>query len=143
MPTNTTITPTIRDGAAIMWRHWSASTRLDQLPSEARPRDRVEGYAVQAEVARLSGDRVAGWKIAATSEAGQRHINVDGPLAGRLLSRRMVPPGSSVSLAGNVMRVAEAEFAFRMARALPPRSEPFTTDDVMDAVASLHPAIEI
>jgi hypothetical protein len=29
-------------------------------------------------VARQSGDTVAGWKIAATSEAGQKHINVEG-----------------------------------------------------------------
>jgi 2-keto-4-pentenoate hydratase len=43
---------------------------------------------------------------------------VDGPLAGRLLAGRQLPEGATVSLAGNIMNVAEAEFAFRMARAL-------------------------
>jgi 2-keto-4-pentenoate hydratase len=41
------------------------------------------------------------------------------------------------------MRVAEAEFAFRMGRDLPPSATPYSVPDVLDAVASLHPAIEI
>ncbi len=46
-------------------------------------------------------------------------------------------------LTGNVMNVAEAEFAFRMAAALPRRSAPYPVDEVMAAVGSLHPAIEV
>jgi 2-keto-4-pentenoate hydratase len=42
-----------------------------------------------------------------------------------------------------MMKVAEAEFAFRMASALPKRPEPFVVDEVVAAVASLHPAIEV
>ncbi len=41
------------------------------------------------------------------------------------------------------MRVAEPEFAFRMASDLPPRSSPHSVQQVLDAVATLHPAIEI
>ncbi len=84
-----------------------------------------------------------GWKIAATSEAGQRHINVDGPLAGRLLAERVIEEGATVSLATNLMRVAEVEFAFRFGADLPPRAEPYAVDEVMAAVAALHPAIEL
>ena len=43
--------------------------------------DRLEGYAIQAMLANLSGQGIDGWKIAATSRAGQAHIAVDGPLA--------------------------------------------------------------
>lgn len=131
------------DAAAILWRHWRDSTRIDELPAHCRPENRADGYAIQAEVARMSGQRLAGWKIAATSVAGQRHIRVDGPLAGRLLSGRMLDPGAVVPLDGNVMKVAEAEFAFRMARALPRGHAAFSVDDVLEAVASLHPAIEV
>ncbi len=129
--------------AALLWRHWCQHTRLDGLPDHCAPRDRREGYAIQSEVARLSGQRVAGWKIAATSVAGQRHIAVDGPLAGRLLSGRVREPGARVPLDGNGMRVAEAEFAFRFRKPLPARHDPFSLDEVMDAVESLHPAIEV
>lgn len=41
------------------------------------------------------------------------------------------------------MRVAEAEFAFVMARDLPSRERPYVPAEVMGAVARLHPAIEI
>jgi 2-keto-4-pentenoate hydratase len=84
-----------------------------------------------------------GWKIAATSEAGQKHINVDGPLAGRLLAERVIVDGGNCPLGNNLMKVAEMEFAFRMARDLPPRAQPYGRDEVMAAVGSLHPAIEL
>ena len=129
--------------AATLWQHWRQSTRLAQLPAQCRPETRAEGYAVQAEVARLSGQNVFGWKIAATSKAGQQHIRVDGPIAGRLLSARVVDAGAGVSLAGNNMNVVEAEFAFRMGRDLPRRAGGYRVEEVLAAVASLHPAIEV
>ena len=139
----TDVTAETAEAAAILWDTWCRAARIDQLPPRCRPRDRAEGYAIQAEVARLSGQRVAGWKIAATSTAGQRHIGVDGPLAGCLLSGRLVHPGATIDLDGNSMRVAEAEFAFRMAAPLPPRDAPYTIDDVAAATGSLHLAIEV
>jgi 2-keto-4-pentenoate hydratase len=84
-----------------------------------------------------------GWKIAATSVAGQRHINVDGPLAGRLLREKTFESGAELPFGANHMRVAEAEFAFRMGRALPPRAEPYEVGEVLAAVDTLHPAIEV
>jgi len=131
------------DAAVILWAHWQDRTRIDALPEPCRPVDRVEGYAVQSEVAKISGQKVAGWKIAATSQAGQRHIGVEGPLAGPLLANRILEPGASVPLDGNIMKVAEAEFCFRFGKSLPPRGTPYTTAEVMDAVGALHPAIEV
>ena len=55
----------------------------------------------------------------------------------------MVADGAVIPLAGNLMRVAELELAFRMGADLPPRAQPYTVDDAMRAVATLHPAIEI
>lgn len=98
---------------------------------------------MQAVLERSSSAPLFGWKIAATSKAGQAHIGVDGPLAGRILAERVLTDGATSSLAGNGMRVAELEFAFRMGRDLPPRDEPYGQPEVLDAVASLHPAIEI
>ncbi len=122
--------------AAILWEHWRGNTHFPELPPECQPASRADGYAIQAEVARLSGQAVAGWKIAATSPAGQRHINVDGPIAGRLLEGRQVPTGAAISLHGNRMRVAEAEFAFRLARPLLKRPDAFSVDEVLAAVGS-------
>ena len=46
-------------------------------------------------------------------------------------------------LAANLMRVAEAEFAFRMAQTLSPQAQPYTMADVTAAVDSLHPAMAL
>ncbi len=46
-------------------------------------------------------------------------------------------------LDGNIMMVAEAEFAFKFARPLPKREHPYTQEEVLAAVESLHPAIEV
>jgi 2-keto-4-pentenoate hydratase len=108
-----------------------------------RPRDRADGYAIQGEIEKYSAGNLFGWKIAATSEAGQKHINVDGPMAGRILPETIIPDGGTASMAGNEMRVAEPEFAFRMRADLPPRSSPYSVQEVLDAVDTLHPAIEI
>lgn len=126
-----------------LWRLWSEGRRTDELPKSLRPRTRAEGYAVQALVERRSRKPLFGWKIAATSAAGQAHINVDGPLAGRLLAEKASSSGAALPFGANHMRVAEAEFAFRMARDLLPRREPYRTDEVTAAIGTLHPAIEI
>ncbi len=74
------------EAAAILLRNWRAidphRRAAGSMPA-ARPGARAT--QIGAAVARQSGDSVAGWKIAATSAAGQKHINVDGPLGGRIL----------------------------------------------------------
>jgi 2-keto-4-pentenoate hydratase len=127
----------------LLVRHWRDGTVLDALPSPLRPATRAEGYAIQAGLERLSAQPLRGWKIAATSAAGQAHIGVDGPLAGRLLAEMVHQDGATLPFGANRMRVAEAEFAFRMGRDLPPRPEAYAIEEVMDAVAGLHPAIEV
>jgi 2-keto-4-pentenoate hydratase len=133
----------IEQAAHILWSNWRSQQRIAALPDDCRPAERAEGYEVQAALARLARVSLSGWKIAATSTAGQQHIGVDGPLAGRLLSNRVLQDGGSVPLEQNSMRVAEAEFAFRMAQTLVPRSAPYRVEEVMAAVGALHPAIEI
>ena len=127
----------------VLSEHWRAGTKLGALDSAMRPRDRAEGYAVQAGLEKTSREKLLGWKIAATSEAGQKHINVAGPLAGRILAETVIADGGTASMKGIEMRVAEPEFAFRMARDLAPRATPYSVREVLEAAGTLHPAIEI
>ena len=129
--------------AELIWRCWRDGTAIPALPAELRPADRPEAYAIQARYEAMSGKPIRGWKIAATSEAGQKHIGVDGPIAGRLLADRVFEDGATLAFGHNRMAVAEAEFAFRMARDLPPRETEYRVEDVLAAVDSLHPAIEV
>jgi 2-keto-4-pentenoate hydratase len=133
----------ICDAADLLWNTWQREDLLDAIPGEIRPATRAEGYAIQARLDKRSASPRFGWKIAATSKAGQAHINVDGPLAGRLLRERVVADGGRVPFGRNHMRVAEAEFAFRFGVDVPPRDTPYSRADILNAVATLHPAIEI
>ena len=140
-----------RSSAGLLWDCWTNGRRLASIPEDIRPRTREEGYAVQALLEERSAEPLFGWKIAATSTAGQAHINVTGPLAGRLLAEKVIDlsrrsgEGAKAELPFGVnhMKVAEAEFAFRMGRDLPPRAQPYSVGEVLDAVATLHPAIEV
>jgi 2-keto-4-pentenoate hydratase len=123
--------------------HWREGTTLAALPQDVRPKTRAEAYRVQSLIEALSTKPLFGWKIAATSLAGQKHIAVDGPLAGRLLAEMVHADGAALNFGANRMRVAEAEFAFRMARDLEPREKPYGQDEVVDAVSALHVAIEV
>jgi 2-keto-4-pentenoate hydratase len=126
-----------------LWEHWQRGGRIVELPAELRPLTREDGYAIQACLERRSAFPLFGWKIAATSKAGQAHIAVDGPMAGRLLAERAFENGVRLPFGSNHMRVAEAEFAFRMAIDVPPRATRYAVDEVLARVATLHPAIEI
>ena len=82
-----------RAAAAMLFDCWQSGQRLAALPPDLRPRTRAEGYAIQAHLEERSTSPLFGWKIAATSRAGQAHIGVDGPLAGRLLAERVLTDG--------------------------------------------------
>ena len=64
-------------------------------------------------------------------------------MAGRLLAERVIADGGICPFGNNHMRVAEIEFAFRMGHTLVPRADAYGVDEVLAAVATLHPSIEI
>lgn len=123
--------------------HWRQEKRCENLPAELQPASKAEAYAVQAFIEKQSAMPLWGWKIAATSVAGQKHIGVTGPLAGRYIAERVMMSKQSIAFGRNHMKVAEVEFAFRLGADLPPRQSLYTEAEVFTAVASLHPAIEI
>ncbi len=128
--------------ADLVWQHWQAGTVMEALPDGMVPKSRAEGYAAQAGLEAKSAHPRAGWKIAATSTAGQNHIGVSGPLVGRLLAEKLVDDGAEVSIGGNAMRVIEPEFAFRFGQPLPARTKPYSVDEVFAHVSALHLTIE-
>ena len=128
--------------ARFLWAAWQERRLVEALPEPLRPRTVDEGYAIQDALADLAGPGI-GWKIAATSKDGQKHIGVDEPLAARLFQRFAHGDGAVLPAGFLHMRVAEAEFAYRMGRDLPARGRPYSLDEVMAAVDTLHLAIEV
>jgi 2-keto-4-pentenoate hydratase len=127
----------------LLYGCWMKGEKIAQLPPEMRPASEEDGYAIQALLESRSAFPLFGWKIAATSPAGQAHIQVSGPLAGRILRERLIDDGGACPLEANLMRVAELEFCFRMGKTLKPRDRDYSTSEVIDCVATLNPSIEI
>jgi 2-keto-4-pentenoate hydratase len=134
---------TTSEAATFLIGLWREQKRCIEMPEHLRPVTRNDAYRIQALMEQQSSFPLYGWKIAATSIAGQKHIGVNGPLAGRYVAERVVHSGASIPFGKNHMAVAEVEFAFRLGADLPPRDHPYTEQEVFATVASLHPAIEI
>lgn len=125
--------------AELVWSAWTSGRRMPELPVELRPRSVEDGFAVQQALTAHAG-AAYGWKIAATSAAGQAHIGVAGPLPGRLFDRFRHDEGDRLPVADNLLRVAEAEFAFVMAGDV---EAVVDRESVLAAVGALHLAIEM
>ena len=122
------------------WRH---DRIIDALPASLQPADIAAGYLIQDAVIAAMGEPVVGHKIAATSASGQAHIAIDHPISGQLQKSRVLPPGVPAPMAGNLMRVAEAEFVFSFNADIFPRDAPYSVKEVMASVSDLHLGIEL
>lgn len=107
------------------------------------PESLDESYAVQDAIIARIGNPVAGWKAAFTNAAAMEKMKTDEPAVGPLFEEWVYRNGETVPTPENCLRRIECEYAFKLGRGLPARGEPYTTEDVADAVGSLHPAIEI
>ncbi len=121
--------------------------RLTELPAAVRPATPGEAYAVQDSlidhlIAHYGGS-VIGYKVACTNVTAQRQLNVDAPFSGRLLSAFFFESPARVDASKFFMRVVEAEFAFEMARDLPPAATPRSRQEIAAAVKGVLPGIEI
>jgi 2-keto-4-pentenoate hydratase len=64
------------------------------------------------------------------------------PLFGPMISAWIRPSGALLDEPRHRLRGLEAEIAFLIGKDLPPRTEPYSRAEVIDAIASCHPAIE-
>jgi 2-keto-4-pentenoate hydratase len=131
-----------KSAADLIWELWKRGEVVDELPADIAPQSRTDGYAIQAKLG-PPDQPLAGWKIAATSAAGQSHLAIDGPIAGRVFEDRIRKPGDTISISNNRMRVCEPEFAFRFGQDFEPRSSAYSVDEVMAGVSDLHLTLEL
>ena len=144
MVTNTFEKPS---GAGLLAQARINHKRLPELPAPVRPNTPAEAYLVQdgliGQLLAHYGGSVIGYKIACTNVTAQRQLHVDAPFSGRLLSAFFFESPARVEAGQFFMRVVEAEFAFEMARDLPPANAPRSRDEIAAAVKGVLPGIEI
>ena len=134
---------TEREAAEILWKNWQAGTCIETLPEACKPADIEAGYKVQRALVEVSGQKPIGYKIAASSQAGQANLKITHPVYGRLLASQCLTSGDNAKWIDHPMSVAELEFAFRFDRDVPVRTEPYEMDEVMDYVGAMHIGIEL
>src|SRR4051812_457483 len=126
----------LRPCAAEMLLEARATRRwLDALPDGAQPASETEAYAIQDMVARRLGP-IVGWKVGSATLYSEPFRAPIHEATLRIEDPRL--PADLFHVIG-----VEAEIVYRFARDLPPRATPYARDEVLAAVGSMHPAVEI
>ena len=110
--------------------------KLHSLPEAMRPKTGEQAYLVQRAIMAELGGGIGGWKVGSPHPTGP-FTCAPLPAAGVQAS-----PGH-VSTEHCTDGGVEAEVAVTLARDLPPRDAPYGEEEVMAAIASAHPAIEV
>ncbi|MFT3774341.1 MAG: hypothetical protein QM820_53960 [Minicystis sp.] len=133
----------VNEAARVLLDARRENKTIDAIPEACRPRTVDEGYAVQDALVALSGARVVGWKLGSTTPYWQKRAGLTEPMAGRLLDT-MVHRGSTTLPGAHFhLRMVECEYAFELGKDLPPRAEPYSREEVEDAVGAVHGCIEV
>ena len=126
----------MRQGAEVLLRARRELSPIADLPHELRPHTLEEAYALQDIMAADLGP-IGGWKVGALSPDA-------APLFGPMpLLGGFAQSGQRLSSKYRRLRGVEAEIAFRLAKDLPPRDSPYSREEIVDAIGSAHPAIEL
>ena len=108
-------------------------TPVENLPLNLRPKSLKEAYVVQDLLANAYGN-IGGWKIGAPSADAEPTF---APM-----------PAMYIAASGCIIRAVryrglEAEVAFLLGKDLPQQETAYSRDEVLDAIESCHPAIEV
>ena len=105
------------------------------LPVDHRPTTMEEAYFVQDRMS-WAYEAIGGWKIGAPSPDAV-------PSFAPMPAAWMSCSGCEMRGLTHRYRGLEAEVAFLLGKDLPPRQTPYAREEVIGAIASCHPAIEI
>jgi 2-keto-4-pentenoate hydratase len=108
---------------------------IADLPKELQPTTLDEAYFVQDRMSWAYED-IGGWKIGASTPEAT-------PSFAPMPKAWMSCSGCELRGLNHRYRGLEAEIAFRMGADLLPRVTPYTLDEVVAAIESMHPVIEV
>ncbi len=86
------------------------------------------------------GARQIGWKVGMGAPASMERLKLTAPIVGYILDSAPLPSGATISLAGWVKPMAEAEIAVYLGHDLPGNAD---RETVRSSIAAIGPAIEL
>jgi 2-keto-4-pentenoate hydratase len=129
-------TSDLHSAAGLLLEARCTAAPLADLPESLQPTSLEEASFVQDAMARaLEIEGVRAWKIGAPAPDAT-------PLFGPMISAWIADDASVLAEPRYRLRGLEAEISFLIGKDLPPRPVPYTREEVVDAIASCHPAIE-
>ena len=132
----------MRDLAQHLWDARRLGHTIDAAACDP-PKTVEEAYAVQDAIVALSGFARSGYKVGSTSKEAQQLLQTDEPGAGVLLQPYVYDSPAQVTVVPENVPLVEGEFAFQLARDLPPRAGAYTMAEVTNAIGSVAGAIEV
>jgi 2-keto-4-pentenoate hydratase len=108
---------------------------MDELPPGLRPKTLEEAYFIQDVMLQALG-KAGGWKVGAPAPDAP-------PVYAPMPTIGFATSGQRIAKQYRRMRGVEAEIAFLLGKDLPPRAAPYSREELVNAIASCHPAIEL
>ena len=128
-------TPATLEAARLIIAAHRAGRPIARLPEALRPATVEEAYAIQDEVTKALG-AVTAWKVGQGGPTGP--ISIAPIYAANVHASGAVLDARALHHAG-----LEIEFAFKLARDLPARAQPYDYDEVRAAIEGFCPCIEV
>jgi 2-keto-4-pentenoate hydratase len=116
---------------------------LETLAPSDQPQSLEEAYAIQQAVTARWPDKIAGWKVGATSKEVQTLLGTTEPIYAPVFKSGVFRSPATIPARDFQHRFLESEFIFEFGKGLPTRQTPYSRDDIIDAVDALFPGFEI
>lgn len=124
---------------------WQSMQKGDHAPAALQKALSLEeAYKIQFGILDrwlAAGEKLAGWKIGATSDAARKMLKLSAPAAGYLLASRRFSSGHTFEHAAIYKPIIESEVCVTIGQRL--AGPGVTRDDVLAATAAVAPAFEI
>lgn len=135
-----------RDALVDLLYEARSDARQVVLPPSLTPQTRDAGIAIHNLVARRlasSGWEPLGYKIAGTTPAMSSKLGVAEPIYGRTFRKHAYVSPTTLEIDQLLDPLVECEFFVTLGKDLPFRKEPWTFEEIVDAVATVHAGIEV
>jgi 2-keto-4-pentenoate hydratase len=120
-----------------------SNSLIDRLPLGSNPKNLDDAYAIQERLFELLGREVGGWFCGCTNKDIQDMLGLSEPYYARLFKEDIMNSPARLRQSDYPPIVIETEFTFILGKDLPARSAPYSRADVEQAIASVHPSIEV